>query len=733
MIPEKIEAVNGFSKQIIKKFGIVYTPAPIINYILSGIEHILRTHFINLIDDEYRKNPLISPNIYYLDPAAGNGEFPVTLIKKILAEEHKYDRNIIPNFISRIYCYEILIDHVNILKKNFLELVNLPSRSLNIYNIDTLADPISNPLPKAKDNEILIIFGNPPYSVSTNNNGSFIKTLIEDFKKGVISKGSKKITSLRALQDDYVKFIRYAEYTLKQQWQNPGIIAFVVNHYFLDGIIFSGMRRMLYESFDIVYILDLNGEQKKEIPKIYIENGITKDENLFDIKTGFCIIFLIRLRRDVENSKDGNKGQVYFKELYGSKKIKETYLNEGFVIDDYQRLFINDQFIFKQMEFESDTYPEYHTFVDINDIFIKSSQGIVTAHDSLVSDYDLPRLNKKIAEFFRSNAEIFDENGITYKKGRDWSPIEARKLTTEYLAFNKIIKWAYRGLDRNYLCYDLPLINSSTHRYALMKYLMPKTGQFQSDNFAICVTRESYSHEWNSVLMVDIPIDNGMISGSSGSRTYLFLLNTDGINMHQKWLDLLSNHFKRQITAEHLFFFIYAILWTPTYRARYRSLLKKEFPKIPLSQWQHPTDFFDMSAYGRELANLHCFKDSEETKRKGLIEFPAFNKKDLHIIYDSKKGYSAKDHRIYFNSSFWIDNITDEIWNFEIGGIKQLENWIKNRTYSERPKKSHKTLPRPINESELEEFQIICFIIKETIALMKKIDILYRKNMNIEN
>ncbi len=733
MIPENDNGSNTISKEKMKKFGVVYTPLPIIEYILSGIECFLKTHFETFLDRSNNKSPLRNLNVYYLDPAAGNGEFPIALIKKNFKHDNECENAEIKDFVSRIYCYEVLTEHYEKLKENMRKYLKFSNQLLNVYNIDTLLNPETNPLPKAKKNNLLIILGNPPYSVSTNNTGAFIKTLIEDYKKKLISRGSKKITSLRALQDDYIKFIRYAQYTLNQKWPNPGMIAFVVNHYFLDGIIFSGMRKSLSEEFDVIYVLDLNGEQKKEIPKIYIEHGITKDENLFDIKTGFCLIFLIKLHNGAKNTNNGNCAQVYFKELYGSKQIKELYLNKGFSIEDFQRLSLNDQYIFKETEVQLVDYPEYHSFVDINDIFIKSSQGIVTAHDSLVSDYDLTRLKQKIAQFFRSNSENFDENGIIYGKGRDWDPNEARRMTNEQKAISQIIKWAYRGFDRNYLCYDLPLINSSTHRYALMKYLMPKENRHHSDNLAICMTRESYSHDWNSVLMVDIPIDNGMISGSSGSRSYVFLLRTDDINIHQKWRDLLSIHFKTQIDAEDLIFYIYAILWTPTYRKRYGSLLKKEFPKVPLLQWQGVESFFNMVNLGKELSALHCFHLSEETKKTIQRKFPVSHQENLYITLDSESIYSPKEARIYFNPSFWIDAIPEELWNFEIGGIRQLENWIKNRKYSEHPKKSHKTLPRALMMEEIQEFQTLCFIIKETIRLMKKIDDVYRKSMNIEN
>ena len=612
------------SKENMKKFGVVYTPTSIIDYILSGIDFFLNSTFIHNLEPNFSSNALINPNVYYQDPAAGNGEFPIRLIENSASDLMKLTKSDADGLFSRLYCFEILEKHFNSLKDGLNTLRNdrldQKNNTLNIFNINTLANPKQNPLPAVKSKKLLVIFGNPPYSVSTANKGATITAMIEDYKDGIEPNGTKRITSVRALQDDYVKFIRYAQFTLIDRWKNPGMIAFVVNHYFLDGIIFRGMRKKLIEDFDEIYVLDLNGEMKKEIPQSVKEKGILKDENLFNIITGFCIVFMIK--KNVNNPSSKSKlGKVYFNELYGLNQTKEEYLKQGFNPGDYELIEFDNQLCFKKREFDQKLETEYQNFVDINEIFKSSSQGIVTAHDSLVSDYDLDRLKQKISDFFKMDTESYNQNGVVYSKGRDWSPEKARQTTNKQNAISKIIRWAYRGFDRPFLCYDLPLINSSTHRYALMQYLLPSEDGINNYR-AICTTRESYAYVWNSILMVDLPVDNGMISSSSGSRSYIFPLRTKQSNIESKWIDHLSERFNANVNEEDLFYYVYAILNCPEYRMRYNDMLKREFPKIPLDHCQTYQRFKSLSDLGKQMGDLHCFQIDQSIEKNYDISFP---------------------------------------------------------------------------------------------------------------
>ena len=100
---------------------------------------------------------------------------------------------------------------------------------------------------------------------------------------------------------------------------------------------------------------------------------------------------------------------------------------------------------------------------------------------------------------------------------------------------------------------------------------------------------------------------------------------------------------------------------------------------------------------------------------------------DLRITSKIQRAIFGKNRKkYYFNPKFTVGNITPEMWNFEIGGIKQLENWIRSKTYITNPKRSHKSLPRGLNQEEINDFQRICYVIKETLVLFDKIDRTYK-------
>ena len=136
-----------------------------------------------------------------------------------------------------------------------------------------------------REQPIMIVMGNPPYSGISSNNGEWITKMIEDYKYiDGVHFGEKK----HRLQDDYVKFIRFAESFVEKNGE--GVVAYINNHGFLDNPTFRGMRRHLLQTFDSIYIVDLHGNSKK---KETTPDG-SKDENVFDIQAGVSIQFFIK-------------------------------------------------------------------------------------------------------------------------------------------------------------------------------------------------------------------------------------------------------------------------------------------------------------------------------------------------------------------------------------------------------------------------------------------------------
>lgn len=135
----------------------------------------------------------------------------------------------------------------------------------------------------------MCIIGNPPYSVSSTNKNEWIDNLISDYKKDLNEK------SYNSLSDDYVKFIRYGQHFVDKN--GSGVLAYISNNSFVDGLVFRQMRKNLLESFDKIYILDLHGNSKKQ--DVCIDGS--PDENVFDIMQGVSINIFIKTGKKKKN------------------------------------------------------------------------------------------------------------------------------------------------------------------------------------------------------------------------------------------------------------------------------------------------------------------------------------------------------------------------------------------------------------------------------------------------
>jgi hypothetical protein len=185
-------------------------------------------------------------------------------------------------------------------------------------------------------------------------------------------------------------------------------------------------------------------------------------------------------------------------------------------------------------------------------------------------------------------------------------------------------------------------------------------------------------------------------------------------------LDLAKIPF--DIAPEMLFYYVYGVLHAHTYRHRYIEQLKRHFPRIPFSSDE--TKLIKMAKIGRKLAEIHLGQidirvdDFEIHHKNNLIVEDFFFDEDANCI-----NFSSKDEALE------IKPVSHEMWNYEIGGIKQLAYWLKSRRYfppSVVRRKRHIGLSRPLINEELDNFLEICAKIRETIELLPKIDEIYK-------
>lgn len=284
--------------------GVYYTPEPVVSYIVRSLHKILKEKF-------GKPDGLASPGVTLLDPAAGTMTF-VAKAAQLAVEEYvaKYGEGGRRSFIrdhvlQNFYAFELMMAPyaVGHLKMGFfLEELGYtlgPDERFKLYLTNTLEmeELAESQLPGfaslaheshqarevKREVPILVILGNPPYSVSSSNRSEFIERETEAYKEAVRSE-----RNLMPLSDDYVKFLRFAEWKIAQAGQ--GVVGMITNHGYLDNPTFRGMRQHLMDTFDEIYVLDLHGNSLK---RETCPDG-SPDENVFDIRQGVAIAFFIR-------------------------------------------------------------------------------------------------------------------------------------------------------------------------------------------------------------------------------------------------------------------------------------------------------------------------------------------------------------------------------------------------------------------------------------------------------
>ncbi len=784
-----------YSPKIAKDRGIVFTPHPIINFIVRGIDHFLKNEF-NVSDG------IISSKVNFLDPAAGTMGFPCEIIRlaknnfqkkfdkqpgRIISEFDTWVHNC---FLNNTYAFEILmapyvLGHLrtNMLLDELGAKVDSSKDKINLLLFNTLMDlqttlkDFRNPaigqeiveaLNIRNNKRILVVLSNPPYNVSSQNKFKWIddkvdfevkktknnteadiikvKKDVNDYIWDLQREGTKELQNIKALHDDYVKFIRFAQWKIKQH--GYGIVAFITNNYYIDGLIFRGMRSSLRRDFDEIWILNLYGNARKGIPFSIKEQGINKDENVFGIKVGVAIVFFIR---NLDHNDE--KCKIEYKGIFGTKPEKFAFLSKSINDINFESIAKRQDYEFCPDEFKKRA--QYEKFPYLLDIFEKHIVGIITKHDSFVSDVDKEVLIKKLKAFFNGETGINLGLANIQKSNYWWKPKKVMKKTDLTQSIKNIILWNYRGFDKRYFCYNNYL--NARNSYHLLQYLIPPN----NNNITLIVNRQSVGCKGDSSIFIsNTPFEVKCCEGAKGLGSYAFPLkinnsnkpnnfqkpkNANLSNIKQDFINILE--YGSEIDYKEIFYYIYGCLYTPTFRQRYYIGLREDFPRIPFPK--RKDIFITMSNFGKKLIDLHLLRDKSIESTKFQMS-PLSDYKIYYIRSKDKSDignqipdtYDPSTQKIYFKKRTqtqikeeiegkelkditWIGGITQEMWDFEIGGRQQLKEWLYSRTYSNQSKKN--TVQRALNNKELDYFLKMCDAIKKTIELLPKLDEIYKK------
>jgi flagellar biosynthesis protein FliQ len=689
-----------------KAKGVYYTPIPVVLFIVESINKLLKTNF--------KVNGLKDSQVTVLDFATGTGTFLLEAFKNAIDETDKGSRQrlIKEHLLKNFYGFEYLIAPYAIAHLKLSQFMQDNGYSLgdnervNIYLTDTLDNDLHKRyalFPKISDEgaeayevkqkkPILVVTGNPPYSNFSRNNKEWIRNLIKIYKEGL---DERKIN----LDDDYIKFLRYAQWKIEQT--GKGIIGIITNNSYLDGITHRQMRHSLLQTFDKIYILNLHGNYRK---------GET-DENVFDIQVGVSIALFVKLEKPSKI-----KEIAYYSITEDGKAISREEKYKFLLDNDYSKLdwkLLNPKdpnYWF--VEKDEKVTKEYEGATSIIDIFEQYNSGIQSGRDDILTDFTKEKLAIRIKDILNNPDEkhIRDQYKITDTSG--WTLKKFKKATFEE---KKIRPINYRPFDSRYIFYDNNAVKRD--RYSIMKYLIEK------ENLAITFSRNwDIKNEWSGVLISQNVIDIHYIGG----QTYvapLYLTETkkknqkqildkeDGdkkynlCNFKDSFAKFISKKYAFIPEPEEIFGYIYAILNSPYYRKKYLERLKIDYPKIPFVN--DGIKFKKLANLGQKLIDMHLLKIGKIDSKLG-----EFTEKGNDYV--EKPNYEIKTKRLYINETQYFDNVPEALWNFEIGGYEVLYKWLNERKGT------------ILSYEGQTQFKKIVYAVSETLKIMKEIDEIYK-------
>ncbi|MGB2728805.1 MAG: type ISP restriction/modification enzyme [Halobacteriota archaeon] len=713
-----------------KKLGVYYTPPEVVAYIVASVHELLK--------EKFRKDQgLAEYGVKLLDPAAGTLTFVIRAIGRALAElkDHRLDglipSNIKGHILSDFFAFEIQIvpyvvghlrvamyledkwghrleedERIQFYLTNSLELKE-PEQMLFLPELTEEGKKASEVKEKVP---ILVVIGNPPYSGISENKGDWITALIEDYKY-VDGKhfGEKK----HWLQDDYVKFIRFGQWKIDRTGE--GILGFITNHSYLDNPTFRGMRQSLMKSFDEIYLLNLHGNSLK---KEKCPDG-SKDENVFDIRQGVAIGLFIKnlslkkkaLPKKKEQEEEGI-AKVYYAEQWGLREDKYKWLRgNAITTTEWEELKPSSPYYFFVPR--EDTYWDvYERYWKVTDIFPVNCTGIVTARDKFVIDFDREALRRRIEmfrdlslsdDFIRQSFKLKENYMWRIKKARDdlskvqdwednFTKILYRPFDTREIYFHDSVVWRTRKkVMRHMVQENLGLITP--------KQFKEEPGAFVAGHITGHKTVSAYDINYLFPLYLHSDESKGKFSEEKASKLERVP------NISKEFLHALKDALGAEPTPEEIFYYIYAVLYSPTYRKRYEEFLRVDFPRIPI-----PTDyelFKKLSELGKELVELHLLKHPALLERE--IGFPKSGSNKVE-----KVKYDEKTERVYFNKEQYFEGISKAVWEYRIGGYQVAEKYLKDRK------------GRVLSLEGIEHYMKVASAIKRTIEVQKEIDEVYK-------
>lgn len=730
-----------------KARGVWYTPEPVVDFIVRAVDDVLKTEF-GLADgladtskvtvdwdtgqNDNRGRPVTIKKevhkVQILDPATGTGTFLAKAVQLIADRVKtrapgKWSNYVEEDLLPRLHGFELLMasyamchmkldmmldqtgykpsakpPRLSVWLTNSLEPAEREIRDLFFQ---PLAEEARGASEVKRQMPIMCVIGNPPYSVSSANQGDWIQSLMATYKAGLTD------ANIQPLSDDYVKFLRYAHYLIEKN--GSGVMAMVTNHSFINGVIHRTMRNSLMQSFDRIAILDLHGNANK----LERSPDGSPDQNVFDILQGVSVLVAVKTGK-------GARASVEHGELWGPRASKYAAL---FSTDLHSGTFGELEpnaplWLFSPVDETSRS--AYNEGFALASLMPLHSGGVQTKRDALFVGYDqrevadriVTLLSGRLAASFVKEFEVQDSSSYRL----------TQKISRASFESELIVPFNYRPLDRRFVYYDKDLIGRpfyQTGRHMIVENNISLALPRQSRRFNGALVASGVSgqkcfddYDINLIFPLYVYPAEGerRISGAVRKpnldpKLHTAICKAAGIDPADQAGpddDFRTATGEARPSEVKVFDYIYGVLHSPAYRETFAEFLKIDFPRIPYPP--SPEVFRHVAEKGEQLRRLHLM----EPQAIGDAPYPYLGEGDDIVAGGHPKFEGSKVH---INKDQYFEAVPELAWSFYIGGYQPAQKWLKDRR------------GRALSWDDIGHYQKIVKILAETDRIMKEIEL----------
>ena len=757
--------LEAFDPALRKQLGVWYTPSEVVRYMVTRVDMALK-------DDLDIPEGLAAENVYVLDPCCGTGAYVSEVLKRIAhnlqgsGQGALIGSQVKKAVTERVFGFEIMpapfvVAHLQVgLTMQDLDapLAENETERAGIFLTNALTgwEPtVQKPLPfpeleeerdraerVKQDTPVLVILGNPPYNGFAGMAVDEERELSTAYRKTMLVRKPEG----QGLNDLYVRFFRMAERRITEK-TGQGVVCFISNYSWLDGLSFTGMREKYLEAFDAIRIDSLNGD-KYRTGKVAPDGS--PDPSIFStpsdpvgIQVGTAITTLVR--------KEGHEPAVTvgFRNLWGQAKSEElaetAELEPGALYDDVSPI-LPLGLPFAPIAASGD----WHDWPALPDLFPTSFPGVKTSRDAFLVDIESGRLKVRIADYFNKDLdsdEIARRYPTVMKSTARFNATAVRNtlLNRGGPRETGFISYAYRPFDTRRLYWD-----------ADTKLLDEKRADYRPHVFEgnrWIISQQKPRREWSSPQVIShIGCLDLMDRGASCIPLWLrdegLGVEGDGIQRRPN-LSGDAQHYLERIGAdvEDLFHHVLAVLHDPGYRLANAGALRMEWPRIPVPGWPDGVEvgahkeLAESAARGRMLAALldsdtpvpgvtsgalrpeigviavpstrdggnmdgddfevtagwgHFGSGQAVMPGQGRVVERPYTSEEREAMGDAIPVLGETTYDIHLNDRAYWRNVPANVWGYKLGGYQVLKKWLSYR--------ESKVLGRPLKPDEVGHF-----------------------------